>query len=63
MRISLEAARRNKKLTQEQVGVALGVTKKTVGSWESGKTKPKIDKVEAICNLYGVAVDNIEWNV
>lgn len=62
MRISLEAARRNKKLTQEQVGVALGVTKKTVGSWESGKTKPKIDKVEAICNLYGVAVDNIEWN-
>ena len=61
MRISLAAARINKGLTQEQVAEALKVAKKTVWSWENGKTRPKIDKVEAICDLYGVTYDDIAW--
>lgn len=62
MRITLKAARINKGMTQEEVSRALGVTKKTIGSWENGITKPKLDKVEPICSLYGVSYDDIIWN-
>lgn len=61
MRISLKAARHNKNLTQQEAADELKVSKKTVGSWESGKTVPTADKIEMICELYGVSYDNIEW--
>jgi len=63
MRISMKAARINANLTQAEMASRLGVTKKTIGSWESGKTKPKLDKVEPICSLLGVGYDDIVWNV
>ena len=63
MRITLKAARINKGLTQADVAKALNVTKKTVGSWEKGKTMPKIDKIEHLCSLFGCSYDDIAWNV
>lgn len=61
MRISLAAARVNRKLTQEQLAEAVNVSKKTVQNWESGKSKPSIDKIEGICTVLGVSYDNIKW--
>lgn len=63
MRVTLRAARINKGLTQEEVAKALNVTKKTVGSWEMGKTMPKTDKIEHLCSLFGCSYDDINWNV
>lgn len=63
MSISIKAARVDKGLTQQDMATALGVTKKTVGSWESGKTKPTLDKIEAICALLGRSYDEIKWKV
>lgn len=63
MRITMKAARINKGLTQAEVAKELNVTKKTVGSWENGKTKPKLDKIEPICTLYDCNYDEIAWNV
>lgn len=63
MRITLKAARVNKRLTQEDVGTALNVTKKTVGAWENGKTMPSVDKIDALCDLLGVKYDEIQWKV
>lgn len=62
MRITMRAARINRNLTQREVAEALNVTKKTVCSWETGKTKPRFDKIEPICKLYQVGYDNIEWS-
>lgn len=62
MRISLEAARVNAKLTQEEAAKALNVSKKTISSWENGKTCPKTDKIDSICALYNIECDNIRWN-
>lgn len=62
MRISMKAARINKGLTQQDVAIALHVTKKTIGSWETGKTKPKLDKIEPLCLLYGLTYDDIAWH-
>lgn len=61
MRMSLKAARTNSNLTQEEVAMRLRVTKKTVSSWENGKTLPALDKIEAICELYGLSYDDIQW--
>lgn len=61
MRISLKAARINAGLKQEDTAKALNVSKKTVASWENGKTMPAVDKIESLCALYGVGYDNIRW--
>lgn len=61
MRISLKAARVNAGLKQIDTANALDVSKKTVASWENGKTMPAVDKIEALCTLYGVSYDNIRW--
>lgn len=61
MRITIKAARINKGFTQEFVAAKIGVTKKTLGSWENGKTMPKADKIILLCNLYGTSYDDIEW--
>lgn len=63
LRVSLKALRVNAGLTQAEMGTSLNVNKKTVAAWESGRTKPKTDKVDAICNLFGVSYDDIRWNV
>ena len=60
---SLKAFRVDANLTQEQMAAALNVSKKTVGAWESGKTKPTTDKIDAICELFDVCYDDIRWNV
>lgn len=62
MRISLKAARVNKNLKQKELAKALGVTQKTVCQWESGKVKPRFDKIEPLCKILGVSYDNINWN-
>ena len=62
MRISIKAARVNKNLTQSELATALGVTKKTIWSWENGKAIPRVDKIEPLCNILGVGYDNIKWN-
>ena len=61
LRISLKSARINAGLRQTDVAVTLGVSRKTVAAWENGKAMPSVDKVEPLCNLYGLTYDNIRW--
>ena len=63
MRLSLKAARTNAGLRQIDMAVALGVSKKTIGAWENGKSMPTADKIDAICALLGVSYDDIRWTV
>lgn len=62
MRISLKAARIDKDLRQIDVAAAVGVDKKTVGAWESGKSLPTADKIDALCAILGRSYDEIRWN-
>lgn len=63
LRMTIKAARVNKGLRQSDMAIALHVTKKTVSSWETGKARPTLDKVEPICALLGVKYDDIQWIV
>lgn len=59
IRITLKAARINKNLSQKKAADALGVSNKTLWSWENGLSVPKADKIDAICELYEVPYDNL----
>lgn len=59
LKINLAAARVNKGLTQREAAKELGISTKTLVNWENGKAFPNMVKVEQICGLYGVSVDNL----
>ena len=60
MRISLEAARKNRGLTQGQVARKLGISRATVVNWEKGNTKISYAALTKLSNLYGVPLDNLK---
>lgn len=62
-RMSMKAVRIDRGITQAELAKAINVNKKTVSSWEQGKTRPKLDKIEAICKALNVPYDSIRWNV
>lgn len=59
IKISLEAARVNAKLTQEQAANKLGVSKNTVINWEKGRVAPRISEMDRLSNLYKIPIDYI----
>ena len=63
MRLSLRALRVNANLTQGELGERLGVSGKTISSWEKGATMPSFNKIEEICDFFGVGYDAIRWKV
>ena len=61
VKISIRAARVNVGLSQKEAAVRLGVSNKTLGNWEKGVTFPPADKIPAICELYGVSYDHLNF--
>lgn len=61
VKMTLEAARRNVKLTQKEAAEKLGVSNVTLGNWESGLTFPNAKQIDKICELYGVSYDNLNF--
>lgn len=59
LRISLKAARVNAGLSQKAVADTIGVSNKTICSWEKGDTFPSAGYIDKLCKLYGVSYDNI----
>lgn len=60
-KMTLEAARRNAKLTQAEAAKELGVAASTLRNWEKGITFPKQPAIEKMCELYGVPYDYISF--
>ena len=61
LKISLKAARVNAGLSQKEVAKALGVSNKTVHCWENGITSPRAEYIDALCALYGVSYDDLNF--
>ncbi len=55
----LSLQRKAKGLTQQEVADMLGISNKTLSSWESGRSYPDILTLPALAELYGVTVDEI----
>jgi|CZCB01.1.fsa_nt_gi DNA-binding XRE family transcriptional regulator len=59
LQISLVAARVNARLTQKDVAKKLHINKKTIVSWEKGRTAPRCDQLKKLCDLYKIPIDCI----
>lgn len=60
-KITLQAARVNAGYTQDTAAKLLGISKKTLVSWEKGRTFPSAQKIERICEVYGVHYDQLKF--
>lgn len=54
---NIRALRKEKGLTLDQVGQAFEIKRSSVAGWESGDTRPDLDKLVKLANLFGVTVD------
>lgn len=55
----LQALRKQKCLTQEELASQLFVSRSAVSKWESGRGYPGIDSLKAISKLFSVSIDDL----
>ena len=60
-KISLKAARANAELSQKEAAKLLKISNKTLHSWENGETSPSAKYIDAICELYNLSYDDINF--
>ena len=53
----IAALRKEKGVTQQELGNSLGVTNKTVSRWETGKYMPDIAIIPDLCNFFGISIN------
>ena len=51
--------RKQKNLTQEELGEKLGVTNKTVSRWETGMYMPDLDTIQLLCDELDITVNEL----
>ena len=61
LKISLKAARVNAELSQKEVAKELKISNKTLHSWENGNTSPSAKYIDALCALYKVTYDDLNF--
>ena len=55
----LNTLRKQKGLSQEQLGEKLGVTRQTISKWELGITTPEMDKLIQLSDLFQISIDEL----
>lgn len=55
----LAELRKERGLTQEQLGEQLGVTNKTVSRWENGNYLPPVEILQLLSEIYGLTINEI----
>lgn len=51
--------RKERALSQEELGEKLNVTRQTVSKWELGQSKPEMDKLIEISKFFGVSLEEL----
>lgn len=59
MKNIIEEKRKSRGMTQQQLAAALGVSRQTIISLESGKYNPSILLAHAIAQLFGAQIEDI----
>ena len=58
-KVTLAVARKIVKMTQKDLGAALGVAEGTVANWENGRSEPTITQAQRISEITGIPLDGI----
>lgn len=57
----IRAMRTNRGISQADLAEQLEVSRSAVAMWENGSRKPGLDTLEAMANIFGVAVNSLLW--
>lgn len=51
--------RKQKNLSQEELGDLLNVSRQTVSKWELGESSPDFDKIVPLCEVFGISTEEL----
>lgn len=52
LRENIKTMREARRITQDDLGEVLGISGKTISSWEKGRSEPKIDMIEKLSSFF-----------
>ncbi len=55
----LRRLRKQKDLTQQELGDKVGTKRQNIANWEIGKSEPSLGDLVALANYFGVSVDSL----
>lgn len=55
----LAELRKERNLTQAELGEKLGVTNKTISRWETGNYMPSVEMLEELSTMYGMTINEL----
>lgn len=56
---NLQYLRKNNKITQEELAEELNISRQSISKWETGEAYPETDKLIALCDKFGVTLDEL----
>ena len=56
---NIKTLRIEKRLTQEELAISISVTRQTISSWETNRTQPDIDMLEALSEFFGIGIEEL----
>ena len=56
---NLQYLRKKNKITQEELAEELNLSRQSVSKWETGEAYPETDKLIALCDIFGVTLDEL----
>lgn len=54
---NIRAVRKEKKLSQVELGKAVGVSRSTIANWENGRTSPATTYILKLANFFNITTD------
>ena len=58
----IQKFRKMQKMSQEELGEVMGVTRQTISNWESGESAPNIMEAKKLANLLSLSLDELTDN-
>ncbi len=46
-------------MSQEKLAEKIGVTRQTVSKWETNQSTPDFDKIEPLCEVFGITTEEL----
>ena len=57
--MNISEKRRSKNLTQEELGIMVGVSRSTVAMWEAGEAFPRAEKLQILSKIFECNIDDL----
>lgn len=54
--------RKQKGLTQEQLGKKLNVSYQAVSKWENNQSEPSLETIEKLADVFGITISQFFWD-